>query len=83
MRVSTQGVNPLEIIHALRNGKVLQAEKKEINKTDERTFNRVETGYELNAALSASASRRAVKNLLNRMLDISRLGDSLKIWAEK
>ncbi len=83
VRVSTQGINPFEIIHTLRNGKALQAEEKEINKTDEGTFNRVETGYELNAALSASASRRAVKNLLNRMLDISRLGDSLKIWAEK
>lgn len=83
VRISTQGLNPFEIIHTLRNGKVLQAENKEINKTDERTFNRYETSYELNAALSASASRRAVKNLLNRMLDISRLGDSLKIWAEK
>jgi len=83
VRVSTQGINPFEIIHTLRNGKVLPAEQSEIDKTAEIAFDRNETGYELNAALSASTSRRAVKNLLNRMLDISRLGDSLKIWAEK
>jgi hypothetical protein len=81
--VSAQGVNPFEIIRALRNGKKSFAVDKENKNNDEKTFNRVETAYELNAALSSSGTRRAVKNLLNRMLGISRLGDSLKIWAEK
>lgn len=84
MRVSTEGINPFEIIHALRRGKSLQNEREqESNETAEPVFDRVETGYELNAALSNSTSRRAIKNLLNNVLDVTRLGDSLKIWAEK
>lgn len=46
-------------------------------------FSRVDTAYELNLALSKSAWRRTAKNLLNILLDISRLGDSLKIRVEK
>ena len=83
VRIATEGMNPFEIIHTLRNGAVSPHEREETNETNEKNFNRVATGYELNAALSGNSSRRAVKNLLNRMLDVSRLGDSLKIWAEK
>lgn len=84
VRVLTQGVNPFEIIHALRNGKNLpDKEKSEIEESVKLPFNRVEKGYELNAALLNSASRRAVKNLLNNLLNVTHLGDSLKIWAEK
>jgi len=64
--ISKQGINPSEIIHALRRSKSLQNEsEQESNKTTEPVFNRVETGYELNAALSNSASGQAIKNLLN------------------
>ncbi|MDQ3748686.1 MAG: hypothetical protein M3367_06705 [Acidobacteriota bacterium] len=66
VRVSTQGINFFEIIHALCRGKSLQNEREqESNETGEPVFNRVETGYELNAVLSNSASRQAIKNLLN------------------
>jgi SAM-dependent methyltransferase len=84
VRILTQGVNPFEIIHTLRQGKSLPNESnQENNQAAEPVFNRVETAYEINAALSKSPSRRVVKNLLNNLLDATRLGDSLKIWAEK
>lgn len=85
VRVSTQGVNPFEIIHALRYGNESRqsAETSMDKQASEPNFDRVDTAYKLNSALSKSTSRRAVKNFLNNLLDISRLGDSLKIWAEK
>ncbi len=76
VRILTQGVNPFEIVHALRFGNNKSRQNAEIQ--SEPT-----TAYELNSALSKSTSRRAVKNLLNYLLNITRLGDSLKIWAEK
>jgi hypothetical protein len=44
---------------------------------------RVRTGYELNAFLSESRPRRLVKEAVNGLLRLSRLGDSLKIRAER
>ncbi|HEX8688256.1 MAG TPA: hypothetical protein VF654_17210, partial [Pyrinomonadaceae bacterium] len=44
---------------------------------------RVQTGYELNAFLSESRPRRLVKDAVNGLLRLSRLGDSLKIRAER
>lgn len=80
-KILTEGVNPFEIINVLRAKKnlpnVLDA------KEGEESFSRVETGYELNQALTKSPSRKAVKNLLNGLLNLSSMGDSLKIWAEK
>lgn len=83
--VSTEGVNPFEIIHALRHrNKSPSNEKKQAEtKSSELAFDRVDTSYELNLALSKSTSRRAVKNLLNYLLNVTRLGDSIKIRAEK
>jgi hypothetical protein len=43
----------------------------------------VQTGYELNAFLSESGPRRLVKDAVNGLLRLSRLGDSLKIRAER
>ncbi len=85
VRISTEGVNPFEIIHRIRNGRVSPVENAETATAaaDKAGFNRVETGYELNAALSSSPSRQKIKNLLNRVLSATKLGDSLKIWAEK
>lgn len=80
--ISTQGVNPFEIIHALRHRDKPKS-KPEETQPSEADFDRVDTAYELNFALSKSTSRRAVKNLLNYLLSITRLGDSIKIRAER
>ena len=48
-----------------------------------RAHDRVRGGITWNEGLMASPWRRLVKSAINNMLDLSRLGDSLKIWAEK
>jgi hypothetical protein len=72
--VRTTGGNPFEILHALGG-------KKGAPQTQDQQFDRVLTGYQLNESLMKSRPRRAVKNLLNGILNISRLGDSLKVSA--
>jgi SAM-dependent methyltransferase len=74
IHVVTHGVNPCEILHILRKGLGT-------HKTDG-SFNRVESGYRLNAFLSEGSPRRALKVFLNGLLSASGLGDSLKIRAE-
>jgi SAM-dependent methyltransferase len=75
VNISTLGVNPFEILHVLRS--------KEIKKNDSETFNRNQTAFELNSFLSEKKSRRAIKSFVNSMLNLTRLGDSLKILAQK
>ena len=75
VRVATEGVNPYELLHSVRVGQ---------HPTElEAPHDRVTSGYHLNEALMASPSRRFLKSALNRLLNLGRLGDSLKIWAEK
>jgi len=75
MRLATEGVNPYELIQSLRGGPA----GAEVGKPHDR----VATGYYLNEVLLASRWRRLFKSAMNNMLNLSRLGDSLKIWAEK
>lgn len=99
VRVVTEGANPFEILRALRGHAAPpahaapgaatpqqqsqqpqpQSQPEPVAAGDER----VRTGYELNAFLSDSPSRRLVKDAVNAVLRLSSLGDSLKISAEK
>jgi SAM-dependent methyltransferase len=72
IRFKTYGVNPSEI----RNFFFGKSEKED-------GFSRVETAYELNESLMSSPGRRFLKNMVNETLNLFRLGDSLKIFAEK
>jgi SAM-dependent methyltransferase len=76
IRVRTTGGNPLEIFHAL-------GAKKDAPKTVDQHFDRVATGYQLNESLMKSRPRRVLKDLVNGVLNISRLGDTLKIFATR
>jgi SAM-dependent methyltransferase len=76
IRVRTTGGNPLEIFHAL-------GAKKDGPKTEDQHFDRVVTGYQLNESLMKSRPRRMLRDLVNGVLNISRLGDTLKIFATK
>lgn len=75
MRLATESVNPYELIQSFR-GDAAGGE-------GQRPHDRTTTGYQLNEVLMASPGRRLVKSAINNMLNLSRLGDSLKIWAEK
>jgi len=85
VQVVTHGVNPYEIVHGLRSRRspTAAAGAAQEQEAAGHGFNRVETSYQLNEFLSESPSRRALKALANGMLGVARLGDSLKIRAEK
>jgi SAM-dependent methyltransferase len=79
VRVAAEGINPFELLQALRTAK-----RSEVGEPEQpASTDRVATGYQLNEALMASPMRRRVKTALNGLLNLGRLGDSLKIWAEK
>lgn len=80
VRVVTEGVNPYELLHGLR----ARSDQSQVaGESGQQGFGRVESSYRLNEALMASPSRRRLKEALNSLLNLGRLGDSLKIWAEK
>ena len=74
IRFQTTGGNPIEILHAM-------GAKKDAPKASDQRFDRVLTGYQLNESLMKNRSRRVVKDVINGMLNVSRLGDSLKVFA--
>jgi SAM-dependent methyltransferase len=80
-RVVTEGFNPFEIIGALRRCPAPSAHAAPAAQSAGAA--RVQSGYELNAFLTEGGARRAVKEFANGVLRLCRLGDSLKIRAEK
>jgi SAM-dependent methyltransferase len=89
VRVVTEGANPVELLRALRrrgpappaHGAHASAHAPAAHTAS--GVERVQTGYELNAFLSESRPRRLLKDAVNGLLRLSRLGDSLKIRAER
>jgi SAM-dependent methyltransferase len=71
-KVQAHGVNPGELLRGLRagDGRVIPG-------------GRVDTSYRLNESLSASRAGAAFKAAANAALNASRLGDSLKVLAER
>ena len=78
VEVATHGTNPFEILHSLRPRATGAAPE-----NGSENFNRVESSYQLNEFLSDSPFRRFLKGTLNSLLNAGRMGDSLKIRAEK
>jgi SAM-dependent methyltransferase len=76
IRIKTTGGNPMEIVHAMGG-------KKDAPKTVDQYFDRVLTSYQLNESLMKSRPRRALKEIVNSVLNISRLGDSMKVFATR
>lgn len=95
VRVTSRGCNPLEIWRALKsrgNGANAHTSKDEAaakspDAQEERAggegFDRVATGYRLNEAMLKNPATRALKSAVNAALGATRLGDSIRIWAEK
>jgi len=65
--IDAEGVNPHEL---LRRGHVTSRE-------------RLDSAYALNAFFEEDRGRRFVKRVVNRALSITRLGDSLKVFARR
>jgi SAM-dependent methyltransferase len=80
-QVATHGTNPYEIVNGLRRRAAADVAGGAAEPGG--GFDRVATSYQLNEFLSERPSRRAVKAALNGLLNLTRLGDSLKVRAEK
>lgn len=76
-RIVTHGVNPFEILKAIRN----RGQKTEDSAVSGNE--RVESSYQLNEKLTKNQFNKALKTTLNAGLRLTRMGDSLKIWAVK
>lgn len=81
VRVDTTGGNPIEIWHAMGGAWNAMRGAKEAPPKVDQHFDRVLTSYELNESLMRSRSRRALKSTVNSFLNLSRLGDSMKVFA--
>lgn len=84
-RVMTQGMNPFQIMQSLRgkrpSGQSAGAAALEEASVESAASHPI-SSQELNELLTQSRARRMAKNTVNGLLNLSRLGDSLKIWAE-
>jgi SAM-dependent methyltransferase len=76
--VLTHGVNPIEILNSIRSRR-----RDQNNGAAAGGNGRVESSYRLNEKLTKSQFNRAVKAALNGGLGITKMGDSLKVWAVK
>jgi len=81
VEVVTHGTNPFEILHSMRGRAT--GPTPENGRGGCESFNRVESSYQLNEFLSDSPFRRFLKGTLNSLLNLGRMGDSLKIRAKK
>jgi 2-polyprenyl-6-hydroxyphenyl methylase/3-demethylubiquinone-9 3-methyltransferase len=80
--IATEGTNPFELVK-WRGRKRRTALVPGGGLPSASGCDRVNADYRLNESLMKSGPRRTVKNLLNGLLRLSHLGDSLKIWAER
>ncbi len=80
--IATEGTNPFELVK-WRGGKRRTALVPGGGLPPATGCDRVNAGYRLNESLMKSGPRRTVKNLLNGLLRLTHLGDTLKIWAER
>ena len=70
--IRAHAVNPYELVAAMRR-----------RRTETSADKRVETGYRLNESLSTNRAGSAAKSALNELLSLTRLGDALKVTAER
>jgi hypothetical protein len=71
LTVRCHAVNPRELIGAFRSADATAG------------GDRVESGYQLNEALSSGRAGRLAKATANAVLSATRLGDSLKVTARR
>jgi len=81
IELATHGTNPYEIVHELyRRARMGAQPERGAGGVD---FNRVESTYQLNESLSGNKPGRIIKTIVNGLLNAGRIGDSIKIRAEK
>jgi ubiquinone/menaquinone biosynthesis C-methylase UbiE len=74
--VKTEGANPYEILKTRRSTNGVSEHTSQGNE-------KADINNRLNTTFADTAMRRAVKSAVNQILRLSRLGDSLKVFAVK
>ena len=77
-RVVAHAVNPYELMSG-----ILKPRKGAESCTDLHNKERIQTSYQLNEFLTSSPSRKLLRTVANGLLGVARLGDDIKIRAEK
>lgn len=83
LEIVTHGTNPFEILHSMRARMKHAVPEQSGHANEGESFNRVESSYQLNEFLSDRPLRRFLKGRLNSLLNMTRMGDSLKIRANR
>jgi len=84
VRVTSRAINPFEIWHGLwQGGGTTGVGGRQGDDVDAGGFDRVGTSYQLNEALTKNSATKLLKATINGLLGAARLGDSIRIWAEK
>jgi 2-polyprenyl-3-methyl-5-hydroxy-6-metoxy-1,4-benzoquinol methylase len=85
VKVSSEGANPYEIMHHFRHRghQATNGAGGDEAAAEGQNFDRVNSAYALNESFSRNRYRRFAKDVVNRVLHLSRLGDELKAYAEK
>jgi 2-polyprenyl-3-methyl-5-hydroxy-6-metoxy-1,4-benzoquinol methylase len=83
VKVFTEVINPFEIMHTLRPPRKSAGDAGDKTEENGEGFNRTQSSYQLNEFLTKSPGRQALKSFANKVIRLTRLGDDLKIWAEK
>jgi SAM-dependent methyltransferase len=78
VQVKTEGLNLSELLGAFRT-----REQAITGSSDNESHARVNSDYRLNEKLLKSPRRRMLKTSANAVLRASRLGDFLKVWAQR
>lgn len=73
----TEGVNPFEILHTLKSKGAAATQPVAAGAG----FDRVNTAFGLNEKMMQSPTWRMAKRTINTMLNLSAMGDSLKVAA--
>jgi SAM-dependent methyltransferase len=72
--IRTEGTNPLEILRAFKS-------QKKLAETPFTNHDRVAQAQNLNQTLTKNRFRRSIKQVVNGCLNLTRMGDSLKVFS--
>jgi hypothetical protein len=75
--IKTKGINPADLINALRARKISKVHLAETK------ISRVDLGYSINSVFESNSIYRTIKMLVNYVLSTFKIGDSLEFLAEK
>lgn len=87
-RIISSGMNPFEAYRFLRGGNSNSLPEKQNRETLQETteenlsgFDLVKKGYDLNKWFVGGKNKQKMKDIINSMLGVTNMGDTIKVWA--